>query len=122
MCDYGIFRDLQRHRIVDDLEWQLLTPRYGYEIPHLIEDADLTEDFERCFDLSLGLYSHLQEAGYVIEAQYATLLGHRMRWKVTLNAREAFHLLELGPVLKAILDIVNWHYRCMRNYLKFTQY
>lgn len=95
MCDYGIFRDLQRHRIVDDLEWQLLTPRYGYEIPHLIEDADLTEDFERCFDLSLGLYSHLQEAGYVIEAQYATLLGHRMRWKVTLNAREAFHLLEL---------------------------
>ena len=55
MCDYGIFRDLQRHRIVDDLEWQLLTPRYGYEIPHLIEDADLTEDFERCFDLSLGL-------------------------------------------------------------------
>ena len=42
-----------------------------------------------------GSYSHLQEAGYVIEAQYATLLGHRMRWKVTLNAREAFHLLEL---------------------------
>jgi thymidylate kinase/thymidylate synthase ThyX len=95
MCDYGIFRDLQRHRIVDDLEWQLLTPRYGYEIPRLIEDADLTEDFERCFDLSLGLYSHLQEAGYIIEAQYATLLGHRMRWKVTFNAREAFHLLEL---------------------------
>jgi thymidylate kinase/thymidylate synthase ThyX len=95
MCDYGIFRDLQRHRIVDDLEWQLLTPRYGYEIPHLIEDADLTEDFERCFDLSLGLYSHLQKAGYANEAQYATLLGHRMRWKVTLNAREAFHLLEL---------------------------
>jgi thymidylate synthase ThyX len=72
-----------------------LTPRYGYEIPRLIEDADLTEDFERCFDLSLGLYSHLQEAGYIIEAQYATLLGHRMRWKVTFNAREAFHLLEL---------------------------
>ena len=95
MCDYGIFRDLQRHRIVDDLEWQMLTPRYGYETPHLIEDADLTEDFERCFDLSLGLYSHLQEAGYMTEAQYATLLGHRMRWKVTLNAREAFHLLEL---------------------------
>ena len=29
------------------------------------------------------------------EAQYATLLGHRMRWKVTFNAREAFHFFEL---------------------------
>src|SRR5690606_30207742 len=48
-----------------------------------------------CFDLSAELYSLLQQAGYGYEAQYATLLGHRMRWKVTYNAREAFHLHEL---------------------------
>ena len=95
VCDYGIFRDLQRHRMVDDLMWQQLTPRYGYEIPKLIEDASLTEQFEACFDLSLKLYSVLQQAGYALEAQYATLLGHRMRWKVTYNAREAFHIHEL---------------------------
>jgi thymidylate synthase ThyX len=95
MCDYGIFRDLQSHRMVDDLEWQQLSPRYGYETPKLIEDAGQEEDFERCYQLSLELYSHLQKAGYAIEAQYATLLGHRMRWKVTLNAREAFHLFEI---------------------------
>ena len=95
MCDYGIFRDLQRHRMVDDMNWQLLTPRYGYEIPKLVEDANLSELFEQCFDLSLALYSQLQAAGYALEAQYATLLGHKMRWKVTYNAREAFHLHEL---------------------------
>jgi thymidylate synthase ThyX len=95
VCDYGIFRDLQRHRMVDDLEWQLLTPRYGFEIPQLVQDAGLTEQFEACFDLSLKLYSLLQQAGYALEAQYATLLGHKMRWKVTYNAREAFHLHEL---------------------------
>lgn len=95
VCDYGIFRDLQRHRMVDDLEWQELTPRFGYEVPKLIEEAGLVEPFEACFDLSLRLYSLLQEAGYQQEAQYATLLGHRMRWKVTYNAREAFHLHEL---------------------------
>ena len=95
VCDYGIFRDLQRHRIVDDLEWQLLTPRYGYEVPSLVEEANLTELFEECFDISLGLYSDLQAAGYHLEAQYATLLGHKMRWKVTYNAREAFHFHEL---------------------------
>jgi thymidylate synthase ThyX len=95
MCDYGIFRDLQRHRMVDDLEWQELTPRYGYEMPQLVEDAGLTDDFEECFAISLKLHSLLQQAGYALEAQYATLLGHKMRWKVTYNAREAFHLHEL---------------------------
>ncbi len=95
ICDYGIFRDLQRHRMVDDMNWQQLTPRYGYEIPSLIEEAGLSEEFESCFEISLKLYSLLQENGYNIEAQYATLLGHKMRWKVTYNAREAFHLHEL---------------------------
>lgn len=95
ICDYGIFRDLQRHRMVDDLAWQPLTPRYGYEIPAIVEEANLVEQYEQCFDLSLELYSLLQSAGYELEAQYATLLGHKMRWKVTYNAREAFHFHEL---------------------------
>ncbi len=95
LCDYGIFRDLQRHRMVDDLAWQKLTPRYGYDIPELVEKANLTDLFEKAFDLSLKLHSELYSAGYENEAQYATLLGHRMRWKITYNAREAFHLHEL---------------------------
>lgn len=95
VCDYGIFRDLQRHRMVDDLNWQFLSPRYGFEVPDLVEKADLVDEFEKCFDLSLELYSSMQEAGHELEAQYATLLGHKMRWKVTLNAREAFQMIEL---------------------------
>jgi dTMP kinase len=99
VCDYGIFRDLQRHRIVDDLEWQALSPRLGYDVPKLVEEAGVTDAFEDCFDISLQLYSALQGEGFPLEAQYATLLGHKMRWKVTYNAREAFHLHELrtGP-------------------------
>lgn len=95
VCDYGIFRDLQRHRMVDDMNWQLLTPRYGYDMPKLIEEAGLSEQFEECFDISLQLHSLLQKEGYELEAQYATLLGHKMRWKVTYNARQAFHMHEL---------------------------
>ena len=95
VCDYGIFRDLQRHRMVDDMEWQYLTPRYGYEVPDLVDEAELTELFEDCFDISLRLHSVLQAAGHELDAQYATLLGHRMRWKMTYNAREAFHFNEL---------------------------
>ena len=95
VCDYGIFRDLQRHRMVDDLEWQQLTPRYGFETPKLIEEAGLADAFASCFDLSLRLHSVMQAAGFGLQAQYATLLGHRMRWRVTMNAREAMHFNEL---------------------------
>lgn len=95
VSDYGVFRDLQRHRMVDDLSWQKLTPRYGYSVPEIVEQAGLSDLYEQCFDISLTLYSELQAAGYVEEAQYATLLGHKMRWKLTFNAREAYHFMEL---------------------------
>jgi thymidylate kinase/thymidylate synthase ThyX len=95
LCDFDTFRDLQRHRNVDSLDWQHLTPRYGYDIPKVVEDADLIDQYEACFELSLRLFSIMQEAGYNTEAQYATLLGHKLRWKLTYNAREAFHLHEL---------------------------
>ncbi len=94
VCDFGIFRDLQRHRMVADLEWQNLSPRFGYSVPKLIEDADLVDQFEECFDLSLSLFSKMHSVSPV-EAQYATLMGHRMRWKITYNAREAMHFHEL---------------------------
>lgn len=95
LCDYGIFRDLQRHRMVDALEWQALTPHYGFEIPKLVSEAGFDDLFESCFALSMELYHTLMSNGYENEAQYATLLGHRMRWKVMMNAREAYHFMEL---------------------------
>jgi dTMP kinase len=98
ICDYGIFRDLQRHRMVEDLAWQPLSPRYGYDIPELVEKASLSEAYLDCFDISIELFGKLQTAGYHLEAQYATLLGHKLRWKVSYNAREAFHLHELRTV------------------------
>ena len=95
VCDFGIFRDLQRHRMVSDLDWQTLSPRFGYSVPELIEEAGLVDLFEDCFVLSLSLYSEMLADGKETEAQYATLMGHRMRWKITYNAREAMHFHEL---------------------------
>lgn len=93
--DYGTFRDLQRHRVVDAFEWQKLTTSYGYEVPQLIEDAGLTDEFQRCFKKSEELVNLMIRAGYEDESQYATLFGHRMRYRFLLNARAAFHFIEL---------------------------
>jgi len=99
VCDYATFRALLQRHLVDDLELQELTPRYGYEVPDIIEDAGLTDLFEDCFDTSLQLHSALQAAGFREEAQYAVLRGHRMRWKTTYSAHDIFRIssLSAGP-------------------------
>ena len=94
-ADYGTFRDLQRHRIVDAWEWQNLTVKYGYDIPDLIKEAGFEAQFRECFAESEKLWKSMKDAGFEEEAQYATLLGHRLRYRFIMNAREAFHLLEL---------------------------
>lgn len=95
VSDYGAFRDLHRHRMVDALEWQQLSPYLGYEVPAAITDAGLEKMYRQTHDLSRDLYETLFAKGFTLEAQYATLLDERMRWKVTLNARAALHLIEL---------------------------
>jgi thymidylate synthase ThyX len=97
--DYGTFRDLQRHRVVDSLEWQRLTVDYGYDVPPLVRDTGFEQDYRQCFELSEGLYQRLKRAGFAHEAQYATLLGYKMRYRYIFNARALFHFLELrtGP-------------------------
>jgi thymidylate synthase ThyX len=95
VADYGTFRDLQRHRIVDAWEWQNLTTKYGYDVPELIIEAGFEKQFRECFAISEKLWSAMIAAGFEEEAQYATLFGHKLRYRFIINAREAFHLLEL---------------------------
>ncbi|MDP9299735.1 MAG: FAD-dependent thymidylate synthase, partial [Actinomycetota bacterium] len=46
LCDYGAFRDLQRHRPLT-IEWQRLSPAFGYELPADVEAAGLRPEWER---------------------------------------------------------------------------
>ena len=95
VADYGTFRDLQRHRIVDAWEWQNLTVKYGYDVPELIAEAGFEAQLRECFTISEKLWKTMMDAGLEEEAQYATLFGHKLRYHFIMNAREAFHLLEL---------------------------
>jgi len=97
VTSYALFRNLQRQQLVEGATAQTLTPRYGYEVPAIIEAAGVSDEYEQCFDLSLELYSLLQQAGHSLEAQYATLQGHRMRWKLSQNALETTRLIERTP-------------------------
>ncbi|HEY4160803.1 MAG TPA: dTMP kinase [Candidatus Saccharimonadales bacterium] len=92
ITDYDTFRGMRHRPAIDSPERQPLSPRLGYDLPDLVDAAGATEAFEQCFDLSLQLYSELQAAGLTLEAQYATLLGHKLRWKADYDARQIFQL------------------------------
>lgn len=94
-CDYGAFRDIQRHRMVDALEWQPLNSSLGHEIPQAVVDAGQSEKYEHAFAVSGQLYDQLVDSGYADQAQYATLFGHVMRFTATFNARSMTHTAEL---------------------------
>lgn len=93
--DYGTFRDLQRHRMVDAMEWQPLTPHLGYDVPELVVEAGMEQDYRICMTLSHDLYNLICESNMPQVAQYAICMGYKMRYSFITNLRELFHLLEL---------------------------
>jgi thymidylate synthase ThyX len=94
LCDFGAFRDLQRHRMLT-LEWQTLTPMHGYATPEQIDEAGLAEEWHRVMEDSAATWSHLADAAGPEVAQYAVAMAYRIRFVMQMNAREAMHLIEL---------------------------
>lgn len=95
--NFGIYRDLHRHRILLHMR-QLLSTRLGFDMPELIEEAGLANEVARCRDEVADLYERfLTNFGPEI-AQYVVLFGFRLRWLMGMNDREAMHLLELRTI------------------------
>ena len=93
LCDYGAFRDLQRHRMLT-LEWQRLTPQHGYEVPDAVVEAGVDAPYREAMERSAALFDALDEQ-FPEQAPYAVALAYRVRFVMQMNAREAMHILEL---------------------------
>jgi thymidylate synthase ThyX len=93
LCDYGAFRDLQRHRMLT-IEWQPLSPLHGYDVPEAVGEAGCVADFDEAMARSAALHDALVPR-FPEQAAYAVSLAYRVRFAVQMNAREAMHMLEL---------------------------
>jgi len=93
VSDYGAFRDLQRHRMLT-IQWQELTPALGYAVPREVAEAGLEDRWRAAVSRAEDAHAQLQPR-FPQQAQYLVTLGHRLRWLVRLNAREAMHMIEL---------------------------
>jgi hypothetical protein len=94
---------------------QQLSPRYGYDLPSVIDENDLVEQYQECFDISTELSMKLEAAGHSEVAHQACLMGHRLRWRtmmtledvLTLSNIESESSLGLAQICKSISQIVS---------------
>jgi thymidylate synthase ThyX len=91
--NFGIFRDLHRHRILT-IERQLLSTRHGYDLPQELVDLGLDKDFKDCMYLSKQVCDEIAKT-MPEEAQYVVNFAYRYPYFVKMNLREACHMIEL---------------------------
>ena len=93
LADIGAYRDLQRHRILTQ-ERQRYTVVHGYATPPELVDAGLAERYNAALDEAAAAFTTIS-APLPDAAQYLVPFAFRIRWRIKLNLREAFHLIEL---------------------------
>jgi len=114
--NFGIFRDLHRHRLLT-LERQLLSTKHGYDVPKEIFDLGMVRDFKDCMYKSNEAYTLISNR-LPEQAQYVVNLAYRYPYFMKINLREATHMIELRTVPQGHSDyrsVCQKIYRQIRN-------
>lgn len=99
VADFGVFRDLHRHRMCT-LLWQRPNPHLGFEIPEDIEKIGMADACRAVEKEVRELYDKLSRDLGESLSEYVVLFGHNIRFMIGMNLREAQHLLELRTVVQ----------------------
>ncbi|MGE5782809.1 MAG: FAD-dependent thymidylate synthase [Nitrososphaerales archaeon] len=111
--NFGMFRDLHRHRILT-LERQLLSTRHGYDIPNEIIELGITKNFKDCMYKCDEVFKIIAKDNPE-EAQYVVNFAYRYPYFIKLNLREATHMIELRTLPQGHPD---YRYICQEMYKK----
>ena len=93
MGNFGIYRDLHRHRILSQ-ERQLFTTVHGWDVPPELDEIGGRALWNACMEEAAALHEKLR-GDFPYEAQYVVPFAFRVRWSVRMNLREAIHFCEL---------------------------
>lgn len=93
VADFGIYRDLHRHRMLTQ-ERQLLTTRYGYWIPEEILGTPMEKTYREALERAADVYGRIAEE-LPEEAQYVVPMAYNVRWYFHINLRALQWLCEL---------------------------
>lgn len=93
VADFGVYRDLQRHRILTQ-DRQLLNCDYGFYMPSEIEGTSMEAPYLEALQAAKEVYDVIG-AELPEEAQYVVPMAYNVRWYFTINLRALQWLCEL---------------------------
>lgn len=93
VADFGVYRDLQRHRMLSQ-ERQLLTCNFGYYTPEEIVGTSMEEDYIAAMEATKEAYDNIAQR-LPEEAQYVVPMGYNIHWYFHVNLRALQWLCEL---------------------------
>lgn len=93
VADFGVYRDLQRHRMLTQ-ERQLLTCNFGFYIPPEILGTEMEEPYCQALKKAKEAYDTIADE-LPEEAQYVVPMAYNIRWYFHVNLRALQWLCEL---------------------------
>lgn len=93
LADFGIYRDLQRHRMLTQ-ERQLLTCDFGYYVPNEIKDTEMEKLYTDALDQAKEVYDTISKE-LPEEAQYIVPMAYNIHWYFHVSLRELIWMCEL---------------------------
>jgi thymidylate synthase ThyX len=93
VADFGIFRDLHRHRMLTQ-DRQVLTCNFGYFVPNEIIDTEMEKQYRDAMDEAKKAYEQIAEE-LPEEAQYVVPMAYNVHWYYNINLRSLQWLCEL---------------------------
>lgn len=100
--NFGMFRDLHRHRVLT-LERQLLTTDHGYVTPKEIAETGMEKEYSECMCFSRQVFDSMRSK-HPEQAQYVVNFAYNYPFFMRLNLREAAHLIELRTIPQGHMD------------------
>ncbi len=93
VADFGIYRDLQRHRMLTQ-ERQFLSCDWGYYIPKELVGTSMERPYREAMDMAKGVYDQIR-VDLPEEAQYVVPMAYNIHWYFRINLRALQWLTEL---------------------------
>lgn len=93
LSDFGVYRDLHRHRMLTQ-ERQFLSCRYGYYTPPEIMGTEMESAYHTAMEKAKKSYDAIA-AELPEEAQYLVPMAYNIRWYFHVNLRSLQWLCEL---------------------------
>ena len=130
MADFGVYRDLHRHRMLTQ-ERQILSCDHGYFVPQEIKNTEMEKEYSAALEQAKKTFDIIAKE-FPEEAQYVVPMAYNLHWYFRVNLRSLQWLCELRSspaghttyryIAQELAKQVSKVFPCFERFFKFVDY